>query len=148
MPKRVKYEKEKNRKRTGREQGSSTDSKNIVWVFDKIDLSGKFAFDLNRQDFKHKEILGKQIEYNGMTWIEAKQQTHDRTGKSKHHYLAEGTLSKEAADRLKARHLENYSDSIFSFALQNKLRVVGYRENEFFHVLWYDPGHEICPSTK
>ena len=26
--------------------------------------------------------------------------------------------------------------------------VVGIRKNEDFHVLWYDPEHEVCPSKK
>lgn len=37
---------------------------------------------------------------------------------------------------------------IFSFALQNRLRIVGIRENEYVHVLWRDPDNEICPSKK
>ena len=57
-------------------------------------------------------------------------------------------MSKEAADRIRAKELDEYSDAIFSFALQNKLRVIGIREDEHFHVLWYDPEHEVCPSKK
>lgn len=82
-----------------------------------------------------------------MTWTEVKKQTHD-DGKSKHHFLSPQFLSPEAAERLKAKQLEEYSDSIFSFALDNKLRLVGIRKNEDFHVLWYDPEHEVCPSKK
>lgn len=96
----------------------STDGENIIWLFDKIDRSGIYAFDVNRP------------------------------GKSKHHFLAPGSLSKEAVERLKAKDLEEFSDYIFSFALQNKIRIVGIRNGERFHVLWYDPDHEICPSKK
>ena len=82
-----------------------------------------------------------------MTWDEIKKQTHDK-GKSKHHLLSIDSLSKDAFERLKAKQLEEESDSIFSFALQNKLRVVGIREGRYFHVIWYDPEHKICPATK
>lgn len=125
----------------------STDGENIIWLFDKIDRSGIYAFDVNRPDFDHKEVLGKMIDYSSMTWGKVKRQTHDN-GKSKHHFLSPGSLSKEAVERLKAKDLEEFSDYIFSFALQNKIRIVGIRNGERFHVLWYDPAHEICPSKK
>jgi hypothetical protein len=112
-----------------------------------IDRSGKFAFDLEREEFQHKEFMQKMVDYSSMTWSEVKRQTHDN-GKSKHHFLSEDSLSKEALERMQSRQLGEYSDSIFSFALQNKLRIVGIREDEHFHVLWYDPEHEICPSKK
>ena len=114
-------------------------------MFDKIDRSGNYAFDVNREDFDHKEVLGKMVDYSSMTWGEVKRQTHD-DGKSKHHFLTPGSLSKGAVERLKAKDLEEFSDYIFSFALQNKIRIVGIRNGEKFHVLWYDPNHEICPS--
>ncbi len=125
----------------------STDGEKIIWMFDKIDRSGNYAFDVNRVDFDHKEVLGKMVDYSSMTWGEVKRQTHD-DGKSKNHFLAPGSLSKEAVERLKAKDLEEFSDYIFSFALQNKIRIVGIRNGEKFHVLWYDPDHEICPSKK
>lgn len=127
--------------------GYSTDNKKVIWRFDMVDRSGKFAFDLMREDFRHKAFLEKMIGYSSMTWTDVKNQTHD-DGKSKNHFLSVQSLSKEALERLKARSLEGYSDSIFSFALDNQLRLIGIRINEHFHVLWYDPRHEACPSTK
>lgn len=134
-------------KHTVKEEGYNSDGKQIIWRFDMIDRSGVFAFDLNRDDFLHKEVMEKMINYSNMTWMEVKQQTHDG-GKSKHHLLPVDFLSKEAVTRFKAKHLDEYSDAIFSFALQNKLRIIGIRENENFHVLWYDPEHKVCPSHK
>ena len=134
-------------KKTVSSESHSTDGKKVVWCFDMIDRSGKFAFDLEREEFQHKEFMQKMVDYSSMTWSEVKRQTHDN-GKSKHHFLSEDSLSKEALVRMQSRQLGEYSDSIFSFALQNKLRIVGIREDEHFHVLWYDPEHEICPSKK
>lgn len=82
-----------------------------------------------------------------MTWADIRRQTHDN-GKSKHHLLSAEKLSKEAQNRIISKQIEDYEDAIFSFALQNKLRIVGIRQKEHFHVLWYDPNHEICPSKK
>lgn len=125
-------------------QSYSSDTKKSVWLFDKIDRDGRFAFDINRNDFEHKHFLDKMISYSRMTWQDIKKQTHDKS-KSKNHFISADLLAKEAQDRLRVLHLEEYSDSIFSFAFLNKLRIFGYRDNEFFHVLWYDPKHEIYP---
>lgn len=125
----------------------STDNEHPVWSFDNIDRDGKFAFDVERSDFQHKEVIRKIIDYSSMTWSEIKRQTHD-DGKSKHHFIVRDKLSKEANDRFSNKRLEEDSDSIFSFALQNKLRIVGIRRGKVFHVLWYDPNHEVCPSKK
>lgn len=134
-------------KRTISDTSYSSDGEKIVWCFDMIDRSGRFAFDLEREEFQHKNFLQKMIAYSNMTWSDVKKQTHD-DGKSKHHFLSIDSLSKEAIDRIKFKKLQEYSDSIFSFAFQNKLRIVGIRINECFHVLWYDSEHEICPSKK
>ncbi|HIW49818.1 MAG TPA: hypothetical protein IAA10_02535 [Candidatus Blautia intestinavium] len=134
-------------KYTVKASGYSSDGEKVIWLFDMIDRSGVYAFDLNRDDFLHKEVMEKMIDYSNMTWAQVKQQTHDE-GKSKHHLLSIDSISREALDRVKAKQLEDYSDAIFSFALQNKLRIIGIREREKFHVLWYDPEHKVCPSHK
>ena len=126
----------------------STDSQTPIWVFDQLDKDGLFRFDLNRSDFNHKEFLDKMISYSNISWIEIKKQTHDQKNKSKHHFLDYDSLSAEAKDRIKRLNLEEDTDRIFSFALQNKLRIIGLRDDEFFHVIWYDPEHNFCPSNR
>ena len=102
---------------------------------------------MSRSDFNHKEILEKIILYSNMTWSDIRKQTHDNN-KSKHHFLEMESLSGAALERIRANKLEDFSDSIFSFALQNKLRLIGYRQDAFFHLVWFDPQHEFCPSQK
>ena len=127
--------------------GVSYEGIKSAWVFDKIDRNGCFAFDINRDDFDYHEVLEKMISYANMTWGGLRRQTHD-DGKSKHHFLDADKLSKNAKERLVAMHLEEEADQIYSIALQNKLRIVGLRDKDRFHVLWYDPEHDIYPSTK
>ena len=147
MHKQTKKTKSDSSKKTVKPQNYSSDGKNPIWCFNKIDKNGKFAFDLERRDFQHKEVFKKIIDYSNLTWAEIKRQTHD-DGKSKHHGLEIESISNEANKRFNEMHLEEYSDTIFSFAFQNKLRIVGLRENEYFYVLWYDPNHEIYPYNK
>jgi hypothetical protein len=129
---------------------TSSDTKKVIWAFDMIDNSADFAFNVQKisENGDLDTIVSKMIEYNQLTWSEIKKQTHDRSNKSKHHFLDFDGMSKEAADRIHKLELEEYEDSIFSFALQNKLRVIGVRTNEVFHVVWYDPEHKFYPSKK
>lgn len=125
----------------------STDSMVVAWCFDRIDRNGKFAFDINRSDFDAQKIMDKIISYGSMSWNSVKKQTHDKKAKSKHHYLSVSGLSPEAYDRALLLVRDEDMDSIFSFAFTNTLRIIGIRENEKFHVIWYDPYHEFYPST-
>jgi len=126
----------------------STADKTPIWRFDKLDTDGKFAFDLSRKDFKHREVLQKMMDYGRIKWQDIMAQTHDR-GKSKHHFLKDpDSFSPEARARIRAKHLEEYTDAIFSFALENMLRAIGIREGEEFHIVWYDPNHEFYPSRR
>lgn len=119
-----------------------------IFRFDRIDKQGAFAFDTTRTDFKHKDFLDKMIAYSQMTWAEIARQTHD-SGKSKHHYVKEiQRFSPAARERLKSLKLEDFSDDLFSFALNNKLRIIGLRLDDHFHVLWYDSEHLVYPSVK
>ena len=128
-------------------QAVSSDQERPVWSFANIDKSGKFAFDVTREEFNHQDFIEKMIGYSGLTWGEIKKQTHDK-GKSKHHALNYDTLSRDAQERFRAKNLSEYEDSIFSFAFNNLTRIIGIRKNEKFEVMWYDPRHEFCPSRK
>ena len=126
----------------------SSENSKVIWLFDRIDRAGPFAFDTNRPDFQHKEFLDKMISYSSMTWREVRMQTHDG-GRSKHHFLSDtDRFSREARERIAEMNLGEETDRIFSFALQNRLRIVGLRERELFHVLWYDPEHRVYPSER
>lgn len=131
-------------------QSHNSDVSKAIWVFDMLDNSEEFAFNVQRiSENGHLELVfSKMIEYTNLTWAEIKKQTHDRSNKSKHHLLDYAGLSKEAAARINKLELEEYTDSIFSFALQNKVRIIGVRINEVFHVIWYDPDHRFYPSKK
>lgn len=128
-------------------EATKTDQLTPVWLFDWLDRSGTFSFDLSRPDFNHREFLEKMIQYSNVTWAIIKQQTHD-AGKSKHHYLPYEKLSPQAQERIKAKHLEQYTDAIFSFSFRNLLRVIGVRDGAKFHVIWYDPQHQFYPVKK
>ena len=118
-----------------------------VWMFDMLDRAGPFAFDPTRRDFDAREFIEKMIAYSNMTWGDIRKQTHDM-GKSKHHYLDESGMSDGARERIVAKNLQEQSDSLYSFAFRNKLRIIGIRDGKEFHVIWYDTEHKFYPSRK
>lgn len=42
--------------------------------------------------------------------------------------------------------IERFHDVLFRFRAGNLERVWGYRIVNIFHVLWYDPTHQIYPT--
>lgn len=38
-------------------------------------------------------------------------------------------------------------ESLFSLRINGQERVWGIREGHIIHLLWWDPRHEVCPST-
>lgn len=124
----------------------SSDNKCVIWRFDMLDKNGSYAFNLQSDNFNHKDFLDKMIIYSNMTWSEIKNQTHDK-GKSKYHFLSLENVSQSALERIKYFEYDKlYPNSIFSFAFNNTLRIIGIRINEDFHVVWYDKSHTFCPS--
>lgn len=119
-----------------------------VFRFEILDRNGVYAFDLNRDDFNEHDFLEKMIAYSRMAWADIDRQTHDK-GKSKHHYLKPyERLSKEARTRLSQMQLDDFSDSIFSFAFNNLTRIIGIRIDDIFYVLWYDASHGVYPVSR
>lgn len=37
---------------------------------------------------------------------------------------------------------------LYSFRVNGKMRVYGYRAQEFFYIIWFDRNHIICPKNK
>lgn len=146
MPKKLKPNLASNKKSFTKQQ-ISTDSECPIWTFKNIDRCGQFAFNPSRSDFDAEQFVCKLIDYSTMTWRKIKQQTNDK-GKSKHHFLSPENLSPEAWKRIKAKHFEEEIDRIFSFALNNRVRIIGFCKTDTpeFQVIWYDAEHKFAPS--
>lgn len=137
-----------NKKKVVYTTSEDSNQKCLVWRFDKVDRNGPFRFDLDREEIQrqYKKLLDIIMIYSYRTWNEIMQATHDEKGK--HHFLNGSSLSKEAKERIRALRLEEDTDRIFSLAIYNKVRLIGLREKEVFHAIWYDAEHEFCPSER
>ena len=56
--------------------------------------------------------------------------------------------NREELERIRKKHLEDSTDSIFSFALNNKVRVIGVHDGVELQVVWYDANHDFAESNK
>lgn len=56
-------------------------------------------------------------------------------------------LSPEAQDRLMDLKRDEVEE-VFSLRITGRERVIGIRQDNVLHLLWWDPKHEVCPSTK
>lgn len=63
------------------------------------------------------------------------------------HFVELGDLCKDAQDRLVAIGQDD-AGSLFSLRISGRQRVWGIREGQTLRVLWWDPKHEVCSSTK
>ena len=78
----------------------------------------------------------------------------DREGKFAFNPLSKDFSAADFVDKMlaystiKTKRFEDKVDKLFSFALNNKTRVIGFLDGAEFQVTWYDANHEFCPSTK
>lgn len=109
-----------------------------VWRFSTVDLNGPFSWPKGLDD--EQAIVSKLHDFDSMRWadIEGKQ----------HHFLSADSLSSEARKRLEAIQKDDDIESLFSFHLQGKPRIIAIRHQNIAKLLWYDPNHEVSPSEK
>lgn len=108
------------------------------WSFSKCDFEYE-KWSLKKSDI-FTEIIPKLISFERRKWS-------DIVSDKKHnHWINYEELSKEAQSRLS--EIKLYYDALFSLRLTGTLRLFGYIENGIFYIIWYDPNHEVCPSSK
>ncbi len=62
------------------------------------------------------------------------------------HFIAIEKLSKEAQQRLSQIQLDDL-DELYSIRLNGRGRVFCVHRPQYMRVLWFDPEHQVCPST-
>ena len=67
--------------------------------------------------------------------------------RDRNHHVSVSVLSDRARKRLKDLNLEDMEE-LFSLRLSGKERIWGILTQGVLEVLWWDPAHEVCPSSK
>ena len=109
------------------------------WSTSQIDLDGPFGWRHVPAVQILNEIVPRLHDYEGQTWA-------DIDGKTGSHFIEVHKFCRDARKRLTAIKI-NDVDQLFSLRINGKSRLWGPRDGAILRILWWDPEHEICPST-
>jgi hypothetical protein len=119
---------------------AGTSAERICWRFNLADHDGPWCFhEVDPADLCN--VLGQLGQFESMTIGEA------FSGSPGKDYDIEGIPNREARDRLEAIGLADQTQ-ISRLRLGGRKRLYGFRLGNVFHVVWWDPRHEIWPSAK
>lgn len=117
---------------------AETSDERLCWRFTHVDHDGRWGFG-NIEPPLLTEILRKMADCESMTLYEIR-----RTRKLLVEYELPSGLCKEALDRLAAMRRDEMT-SIWRLDFKGKQRLYGFLEGNVFHVVWWDPEHEVYP---
>ncbi|MGE0083713.1 MAG: hypothetical protein AB7S75_04770 [Desulfococcaceae bacterium] len=123
-----------------RKDPSLPESLNVtpVWQAGIIDLNGPWGWmEISHRVFLDN-ILPKLQHFESMSW-------HEILGRNNHEVEVE-KISKKAQKRLTDLKLDDY-ETLVSLRLTGPQRVWGIKMQNIFKILWWDPNHEVYPST-
>lgn len=123
------------------ENANSFMSKTPVWKFDRVDFNHE-TWNIENCDVLKEQLFKKMKSLEGQTWFEI-----DKKSNGKHHFIPIDNLIKSAQTRAEEIRISEYEE-LYSLRLTGTLRLFGILENGEYSLVWYDSGHEICPSQK
>ena len=112
-----------------------------AWKVSRLEEYGPFGW--HRIDGpKAIEVTARLKGFESMSWSEILV-----AAKKQNHTVAIADLSKAARDRLLAIKLDD-RDDLVSLRLSSRERIWGFLAENTFHLVWWDPEHQVCPSLK
>lgn len=112
-----------------------------TWSFRHLDHEGPYGWgDLKSRDML-LQILERLRMLEGLNWTSIVKDTGSHNVS-----LAHASFCSEARQRL--RRLQHFVDELFSLRVQGKPRIWGIKDGKVLRIIWWDPEHKICPSTK
>lgn len=122
-----------------------TNHHRFACCFGRLDINSPFSCE--EQFFKDfwNVIFPQLTHFTQETWQEVLNEK--RTGsQTKNHQLSD--VCPAALKRLNELALIDEQDAIYSLSLTAHSRLIGIRERGAFHILWYDPDHQVYPQSK
>jgi hypothetical protein len=130
-------------KRTGNPSsllpGSASSSERLCWRFTHVDHDGRWGFD-QMEPAVLCEILRKLAHCESMTVAELR-----KSGRLFKDYDLPGGLCKDALERLTVMGRDDMT-KIQRLEFTGLQRLYGFLDGNVFHVVWWDPQHEVYPS--
>lgn len=115
--------------------------RNPNWRISRIELSDPYGWH-NLDVVMVIYIKEKLSHFETMTWREIL-----LDAKKQNHFISVDRLSKNAQDRLIETNQDDVEE-LLSLRLSGKERIWGVLEQGTLNLLWWDPNHQICLSTK
>lgn len=120
--------------------GSDTSDQRICWRFAHVDHESRWGFDRMESEVLC-EVLRKLSDCESMTVNELR--TSRRLFKE---YDLPSGLCKEALARLTAVRRDDLT-KIHRLQFTGTQRLYGFLERNIFHVVWWDPDHDVYPTS-
>lgn len=105
-----------------------------------LDLDGPFGWS-NITGEKLREVMTKLRDHESRKLSEI-----FRDAKHLNHAIDLDDLSSEAKKRLTELDLDDL-DCVHTLRLSGSERIIGWRYENVYYVLWWDPEHRVCPSN-
>lgn len=113
-------------------------SKNPVWSIAKLDREGPWGWSRVICQFFWSDIWPKMRDFESMEWEQI-------VANGSHEVSVDG-ICKDAKKQLERLKLDDV-ERLVSFRFTGKQRLWGIRLGNVFQILWWDPNHEVYPST-
>ena len=112
-----------------------------AWRISAARRTGRFSFGrCTGEDYRR--LRDRMSSWETMTWFEIER------GRS-NGFIPPEHVTTEAQALLRDLHLDlRAQDSLYHLRLDGATRIWGFREGRVFTLLWWDPGHEVCPSRR
>jgi hypothetical protein len=120
--------------------GADNSSDRVSWRFTHVDHDGRWGFDRIPSEVLC-EVLKKLAHCESMTINELR-----GTRRFFKEYDLPSGLCKDALDRLVAMGRDDQT-KIHRLQFTGTQRLYGFLEGIIFHVVWWDPDHEVYPTS-
>ena len=129
------------------DQDLKSDHSRFAWSLELADYGGKWGFttEVFRSAWCDK-ILSKLRHYEGSKWAEIANATGGRSSGTRNHHINVSGIIKDAQKRLGIIEMDDL-DQLYSLRLASRMRIYGVVQGRVLKIIWYDPKHEVCPST-
>jgi len=137
------------KKAVGRPPSGSVAQQCVRFSFEYADTGYDGGWGFHTDDASSHQVMGILCEQGRRTWGEVWADTagpsHNRH--KKHHGQSVGSLCAEAQARLGTLKLDEvFDDTMFRFRQGGLGRLWGFIAGDVFHVVWWDPGHNVYPT--
>lgn len=129
-----------------KEQSVSYDKQKPSWRFARFD-SDCVDWGMVTLEKEIENVIDCLRSYEDCTWQLIKTMTHGKKGKTKNHTVGINKLTKKGRKRLNDIKNDDIED-VFSLRYNGLFRIIGLLRGEILYILWIDPNHEVCETSR